>query len=56
MTMSQAQAATGADRLPWLEDEPAPRRKRGNKREVAAWAVGATLIVAAASLPMESSL
>ena len=47
--MSQAQAATGADRLPWLEDEPAPPRKRGSKREVAAWAVGATLIVAAAS-------
>jgi outer membrane biosynthesis protein TonB len=47
--MSQAQAATGADRLPWLEDEPAPQRKRGSKREVAAWAIGATLIVAAAS-------
>jgi outer membrane biosynthesis protein TonB len=47
--MSQAQAATGVDRLPWLEDEPAPPRKRGSKREVAAWAIGATLIVAAAS-------
>ena len=47
--MSQAQAATGADRLPWLEDEPAPTRKRGSKREVAPWAAGATLIVAAAS-------
>jgi outer membrane biosynthesis protein TonB len=47
--MSQAQAATGADRLPWLEDEPTPPRKRGSKREVAAWAIGATLIVAAAS-------
>ena len=47
--MSQAQAATGADRLPWLEDEPAPRRKRGSKREVAGWGVGAALILAAAS-------
>jgi outer membrane biosynthesis protein TonB len=47
--MSQVQAVTGADRLPWLEDEPAPPRKRGSKREVAAWAAGATLIVAAAS-------
>jgi outer membrane biosynthesis protein TonB len=48
--MSQAQAATGADRLPWLDDEPAPPRKLGSsKREVAAWAAGATLIVAATS-------
>ena len=47
--MSQAQAATGADRLPWLEDEPAPRRRRGSKRDAAALAIGATLIVAAAS-------
>ena len=47
--MSQVQAATGADRLPWLEDEPAPPRKRGGKRDAVAWAIGATLIVAAAS-------
>jgi hypothetical protein len=47
--MSQAQAATGADRLPWLEDEPALPHRRGSRREVVTWAIGATLILAAAS-------
>ena len=46
--MGHAQAAAGFDRLPWLADEPTPRQPRGN-REVAAWAVAATLLVAAAS-------
>ncbi|HEX5317870.1 MAG TPA: hypothetical protein VFW46_01855 [Stellaceae bacterium] len=38
------------DRLPWLQDEPAPPRKRGgNRREAAALAVVAALLVAGAS-------
>lgn len=47
--MSQARVAAGMDRLPWLADEPAPPRKRGNWRELAGWAVAATLLVAGAS-------
>ncbi|MGE5562512.1 MAG: hypothetical protein ACM3ZV_04300 [Bacillota bacterium] len=47
--MSQARAAAGLDRLPWLADEPAPPRKRGGNRELAGWAVAAVLVVAGAS-------
>lgn len=47
--MSQAQAAAGTDRLPWLQDLPTPPVKRGNRREIAGWAVAATLLVAGAS-------
>lgn len=47
--MSLAQTATGADRLPWLADEAMPRRKRGNHREIAGWAVAGLLLVAGAS-------
>jgi hypothetical protein len=47
--MSQALAAAGLDRLPWLADEPAPPRKSGNNRMLAAFAIGATLLVAGVS-------
>ena len=61
--MTDAAAAVGMDRLPWLEDEPAPRaqprvhepklakprRAQGNPRELAGWAVAAGLLVAGAS-------
>jgi len=48
--MSQALASSGLDRLPWLADEPAPPRKRGgNYRDAAGWAVVAALLVAGAS-------
>lgn len=45
--MSQAQAAAGPDRLPWLADEPAPPRKRSRKREAAGWAAGAAILLVA---------
>lgn len=48
--MSQAQAAVGVDRLPWLEDEPALPRKPDSRRTMGAGAVLlATLFVAGAS-------
>jgi hypothetical protein len=47
--MSQAVTAAGMDRLPWLPDEPSPPRRRGRNRELAGWAVAATLVVAGAS-------
>lgn len=47
--MSQAVAAAGADRLPWLPDEPIAPKRRGGSRELAGWAVAATLLVAGAS-------
>lgn len=52
--MSQAQAAAVIDRLPWLEDEAKPARsrppdERGRTREIAGWAVAATLLVAGAA-------
>lgn len=46
--MSPAQAAAGADRLPWLDDEPLPAAKRSN-REAAGWGVAATVAVASVS-------
>ena len=51
--MSQAQAAAGLDRLPWLPDEPKPqprskRRERGNGGMLL-WAFAAMLLVAALS-------
>jgi hypothetical protein len=47
--MTQARTATATERLPWLSDEPEPRQKRSGNREIAGWAVAATLVVAAAS-------
>lgn len=51
--MNQVQAASGMDRLPWLQDEPtrttAPSKRSGGHRVVAVWAVAATLLVAGAS-------
>jgi len=51
--MNQVQAASGTDRLPWLEDEPtrttARSNRSGNRREVIAWATAAMLLVASAS-------
>jgi hypothetical protein len=47
--MSQARAAAGLDRLPWLADEPTPRSKRGTNRELAGWAIAGTLVVAGIS-------
>ena len=47
--MSQAVAAASTDRLPWLPDEPAPPKRRDGNRELAGWAVAATLLVAGAS-------
>ena len=52
--MSQAQAAPGFDRLPWLADEPPqrmpqPPRGRAGAREAAGWGVAATLLIAGAA-------
>ncbi|HEY8434416.1 MAG TPA: hypothetical protein VIK68_07365 [Sphingomicrobium sp.] len=47
--MSQARAAAGPDRLPWLSDEPPPPKKRAKTGELAGWAVAAILLVAAVS-------
>jgi outer membrane biosynthesis protein TonB len=47
--MSQARAASGPDRLPWLADEPPPPKKRAKTRELAGWAAAAALLVAGAS-------
>ena len=47
--MSQARAAAGMDRLPWLEDEPTPRKKRGRNRLTPLWAVVGALLIACAS-------
>jgi hypothetical protein len=51
--MSQAQAATGVDRLPWLPDEPKlqpqTRRRGTNNRELVSWAFVAMLLVAIVS-------
>ena len=58
--MTDAGAAVGMDRLPWLDDEPAPRaeirprepkrpRTKNSGREVAGWAFAGVLLVAGAS-------
>ena len=47
--MSQARAAAGPDRLPWLADEPPPPKKRAKTGELAGWAAAAILLVAGAS-------
>jgi hypothetical protein len=51
--MSQAQAAAGLDRLPWLPDEPKPQRQRKRRerssRDMLLWALAAMLLVAALS-------
>ena len=48
--MSEAQAAGGIDRLPWLSDEPARKAppKRA-KRDITGWAAAAVLLVAGTS-------
>jgi hypothetical protein len=51
--MSDARAALGMDRLPWLEDEWAPRTRRG-ARDLALWAAAAVVMVAGASYWMGS--
>jgi hypothetical protein len=49
--MSEAQAAGGLDRLPWLADEPRvkapPVRRRGH--DLVGWAIGALLVIAGLS-------
>ena len=50
--MSQAQAAAGIDRLPWLPDEPRPRpqkKRRDDGSSFILWALAAMLVVAALS-------
>lgn len=44
--MTEAQAASGLDRLPWLPDEPRVRRRSGSALP---WVIGATALVGAAS-------
>lgn len=44
--MTEAQAASGLDRLPWLPDEPRVRRRSGTALP---WMIGATALVGAAS-------
>jgi hypothetical protein len=46
--MRQPQAAVGLDRLPWLDDEPEPRTKRG-RGVLWLWAAVAMLIIAGTS-------
>ena len=46
--MTDARAAVGLDRLPWLSDEPKPAPKNGG-REVIGWAVAATMLIAGVS-------
>jgi hypothetical protein len=55
VTMSDAVVAAGMDRLPWLADEPQPRARRG-RRELAAWAAAATLLVAGVSYWMGANV
>lgn len=51
--MSQARAAAGLDRLPWLPDEPRPQAQRKRRertgRDMLLWALGAMLVVAGLS-------
>ena len=59
--MTDAGAAVGMDRLPWLDDEPAPQaaprprelvtrpRAKSDARSLAGWAVAAVLLVAGSS-------
>ena len=47
--MSQARAAAGMDRLPWLTDEPTPPKRRGTNGLTLLWAVVGILLVAGAS-------
>ena len=46
--MTDSRAAVGFDRLPWLADEP-ERPAGGLRRDLAGWAVAATLLIAGAS-------
>ena len=48
--MSRVEAATGMDRLPWLPDEPQPRRAKRRGRPMLPWATAAILVVAAGGL------
>lgn len=45
--MTEAKAAAGLDRLPWLPDEPRVRRRSGS---VLQWALAATALVAAGAV------
>ena len=58
--MADGHAAVGLDRLPWLDDEPAPRaapeprapqapRAKAGSRELAGWALAAGLLIAGGS-------
>ena len=58
--MTDAGAAVGMDRLPWLDDEPGPRAEptarapkprpaRSSRRDLAGWAAAAILLVAGGS-------
>ena len=51
MTMSEAQAVGGTDRLPWLADEPAPKavQAKPRKRDLTGWAIAAVTLVAGTS-------
>jgi outer membrane biosynthesis protein TonB len=46
--MTDSRAAVGLDRLPWLDDEPRVRVRHG-ARDLAGWAVAATMLVAGVS-------
>jgi outer membrane biosynthesis protein TonB len=47
--MSQLQVAVASDRLPWLEDEPAPPAPSGRRRDLLLWALLALTLTAAAA-------
>lgn len=46
--MTEAHAAVGMDRLPWLTDEPRARATDGS-RDLLGWVIAATILVAGAS-------
>jgi hypothetical protein len=47
--MSQPQAAVGPDRLPWLNDEPPAAPSKSGRRELLAWGIAVSLLVAGSS-------
>lgn len=47
--MTDARAAVGMDRLPWLSDEPKPTRDDRGGRDLLGWGVAAALVIAGAS-------
>ncbi len=50
--MSQAPVAAASERLPWLEEEPAP--ERGNLRELAGWALAVAFLALGAGVWMKA--